>query len=125
MLTLVIDMNLSPDWVLILQNAGWTTTFWMDIGSPSAPDTEIMRRAREHDAIVFTHDLDFGALLAASGESSPSVVQMRCEDTRPIAMGSLIVSAIQSSVEDLKTGVLLTLDPKRMRLRILPFRTEK
>lgn len=52
---------------------------WLDkpslrgIGSVGAPDNKLMDLARKKDYIVFTHDLDFGALLAASGfEASPT-----------------------------------------------------
>jgi len=32
---------------------------------------------------VFTHDLDFGDILAATGAEAPSVIQVRTEDTTP------------------------------------------
>jgi predicted nuclease of predicted toxin-antitoxin system len=34
------------------------------IGTADAPDTEIMDYAHTHGYTVFTHDLDFGAILA-------------------------------------------------------------
>jgi predicted nuclease of predicted toxin-antitoxin system len=41
---------------------------------------------------VFTHDLDFGALLAALRANRPSVVQVRCRDV--LAVGPVDSSAI-------------------------------
>jgi predicted nuclease of predicted toxin-antitoxin system len=38
-----------------------------------APDAAIMVHAVTNDLVVLTQDLDFGAILAASGESYPSV----------------------------------------------------
>jgi predicted nuclease of predicted toxin-antitoxin system len=39
---LLLDMNLSPDWVPVLQAAGWETTHWSALGEASAPDARIM-----------------------------------------------------------------------------------
>jgi len=54
---LLIDMNLSPAWVDILQQAGFDAIHWSEIGSPNAPDTILFVWAREHGFIVFTHDM--------------------------------------------------------------------
>jgi len=60
----VADMNLSPDWVALLRRAGFDAQHWSRIANPRALDPEIMEWARQHDAVVLTHDLDFGATLA-------------------------------------------------------------
>ncbi len=39
--------------------------------------------ARPSGYVVFTHDLDFGALLAASHAGGPSVIQVRAQDVLP------------------------------------------
>lgn len=61
---LLIDVNLSPKWAPVLRELGWPAVHWSDIGDPRASDESIMAWAREHDHAVFTHDLDFGAMLA-------------------------------------------------------------
>lgn len=61
---LLVDMNLSPDWVAVLRAAGWEAEHWAQVGNPRATDTEIMAWAEERGWVVFTHDLDFGSLLA-------------------------------------------------------------
>jgi len=116
----LIDMNLSPLWKEVFESHGWKSFHWRDIGSVSAPDTELMAWARQEDCIVFTHDLDFGALLAASGQSKPSVIQMRCEDTSPATMGAILIQALRLAEEDLRKGALVTVDPRRTRIRVLP-----
>jgi predicted nuclease of predicted toxin-antitoxin system len=120
MIKLVIDMNLSPEWAHLFEEIGWQATHWSKIGASNAPDTEMMAWAKTHFCIVFTHDLDFGALLAASGEHGPSVIQIRHEDTRPETMGQMVITAIQANLADLRNGALVTVHPKRMRTRILP-----
>jgi predicted nuclease of predicted toxin-antitoxin system len=42
-----------------------------------------MRFAQDHDWVVFTHDLDFGALLAHTRAGKPSVFQIRARDVSP------------------------------------------
>ena len=39
---ILIDMNLSPDWVPVLQNAGWSAAHRSAVGDPKATDRTIM-----------------------------------------------------------------------------------
>ena len=71
-LKILLDMNPSPDWIASLESAGHSAVHSSSIGSPSAVDTEIMACARENHYIVFTNDLDHGALLFATAAASPS-----------------------------------------------------
>jgi predicted nuclease of predicted toxin-antitoxin system len=43
---ILIDMNLSPDWVDELTKHGWVSVHWSMIGDPRAKDREIMDWAR-------------------------------------------------------------------------------
>lgn len=79
-----------------------------------------MDYARENGCIIFTHDLDFGALLAVTNASGPSVIQIRTQDVTPEAIGSLVVKAIRQFYEELQQGALISVDPSRSRVRILP-----
>ena len=117
---ILIDMNLSPEWGLVFASSGWGSIHGVDIGDPTAPDSVIMRWARMSGHVVFTHDLDFGALLAATGATGPSVVQMRGEDTRPSTMGDLVVAALRAHEQALASGALVTIDPRRLRVTLLP-----
>jgi predicted nuclease of predicted toxin-antitoxin system len=74
---LLLDMNLSPAWVDILEAEGWETVHWHEVGEPNAPDAEIMVWARDRGYYVVTNDLDFSAILAATRAEGPSVVQIR------------------------------------------------
>jgi hypothetical protein len=48
------------------------------IGDMRAPDCEILLYAVEHGYVVFTHDLDFGALLALGKLRQPSIASGCC-----------------------------------------------
>jgi len=117
---LLVDMNLSPRWVSMLSDAGIAAVHWSTVGARNAPDAEIMAYAAAHDYVVLTHDLDFGAIHAATQGEKPSVVQIRAEDVSPHVIGSPVVSALRQMAEELKAGALVTVDPNRTRLRVLP-----
>lgn len=120
---LVLDMNLSPEWVRIFQAAGHQAVHWSEVGPTTAPDENIMEWARANRSIVFTHDLDYGALLYATRASAPSVIQLRCEDVRPATMQAAVLSALATLETDLINGALVTIDPGKRRVRTLPFRS--
>ncbi|MFP5306698.1 MAG: DUF5615 family PIN-like protein, partial [Gammaproteobacteria bacterium] len=65
-------LNLSPRWVPWLAERGHTARHWLDYGSPTSTDTEIMAATRASGEVVVTNDLDFGTLLALSGDDGPS-----------------------------------------------------
>ena len=87
---LLVDVNLSPEWVPVLQKYGWQAVHWSLVGDPRASDRVIMDWAAARDYVVFTHDLDFGTMLALSHEA------------------------------DLSSGALVVVDEKRNRVRVLP-----
>lgn len=115
-------MNLSPRWVTLLANAGIESVHWSTLGAKKASDSEIMQFARTNDYVVITHDLDFSAILAATHGEKPSVVQIRAEDVSPDAIGNQIIAALLQMESELAEGALLTVDPNRTRLRVLPLR---
>lgn len=119
---LLLDMNLAPRWVQWLRTAGVDAVHWTDVGTPTATDATIFSYAHQHGLVVFTHDLDFGALLAHTRARGPSVIQIRTQDTSPEAVGHLILSAMHQHAESLDAGALLTIDPSKARVRILPIR---
>ena len=80
---ILIDMNLSPEWEEALHSAGWPATHWSRVGRLDASDREILSWAQANDHVLFTHDLDFGAILAISRADSPSVIQVRTQDLTP------------------------------------------
>ena len=117
---LVIDMNLSPDWVAALRERGWAAEHWSRIGDPKAPDPDILAWAAAHDRVLFTHDLHFGALLAASGGTCPSVIQLRTQDVTPSVMLETVCAVLEQQRDHLERGALISVDPARARVRLLP-----
>lgn len=122
---LLIDMNLSPRWVTVLVDAGFEAAHWSTLGPGNAPDTEIMAYASANDYVVLSHDLDFGAILAATQGGKPSVAQIRADDINPDVIGKQVIAALQQTASDLEEGALLTVEPSRTRLRLLPLYLDK
>ena len=117
---LLVDMNLSPEWVPLLAVQGWDVCHWSTVGSGNAPDTELMRWAREHQHIIITQDLDFSQLLYATRETGPSVVLLRMDNEFDAAARGHVCAAIALAQEALTAGALLTISGSRVRVRHLP-----
>lgn len=122
---ILIDMNLSPQWCAVFEAEGWEAVHWSTVGDAGATDRRIMARAAEHGQVVFTHDLDFGAALAATAASGPSVIQVRTQDVLPDRLGPLVVRVIREHRQALLDGALLIVDEQRARVRILPLRRDE
>ena len=52
MIKIIIDMNLPPSWVAVLENEGWEAVHWSSIGNPGATDAEIMKYAKNGGFVV-------------------------------------------------------------------------
>jgi predicted nuclease of predicted toxin-antitoxin system len=122
---LLVDMNLSPRWVAVLADAGIEAAHWSTLGAHGAPDSAIMTYASANDYVVLTHDLDFSAILAATHGEKPSVVQIRAEDVSPDVIGKQVIAALRQMASELEEGVLLTIEPNRTRLRVLPLHSKE
>jgi predicted nuclease of predicted toxin-antitoxin system len=116
----LIDMNLSPDWVPVLQRHGWSAVHWSTVGDPRATDWTIMDWAATNGYIVFTRDLDFGAMLALMRATGPSVLQVRADDVLPDHLESVVIAALKQHDADLASGALVVVDESASRVRVLP-----
>jgi predicted nuclease of predicted toxin-antitoxin system len=74
---LLLDMNVVPQITSRLVAVGHACRHARDIGLARAADTEIIKAAKAADEVIVTHDLDYGHLLAFSGEAAPSVIMFR------------------------------------------------
>ena len=119
---LLVDMNLSPSWIERLTRHGFEAVHWSSIGAVTAPDSEILKWANEHEFVLITNDLDFSAILAAGAVTGPSVIQLRSQDLLSDAAVSIVVSALEAHREAIERGALLSIDEAGRRVRMLPLR---
>jgi predicted nuclease of predicted toxin-antitoxin system len=116
----LLDMNMSPRLVAMLEDADIETANWASIGKADEPDHEIMAYAAANEYVVLTNDLDFGILLSAGNLIKPSVVQVRLDNLDPELICDRLVEVLRESRDELNQGALVTVDPNKTRVRRLP-----
>ena len=110
-------------WEMYFHQNGLEAIHWVNIGAANAPDREIFQFARDNGYIIFTNDLDFGAILAATNSPRPSVIQVRVQDLTPENIGSQMLRCLAQFHSELEHGCILTLDPSKSKVRLLPLNT--
>ena len=113
-------MNLSPKWVGALQAEGCDAVHWSTVGAPDAPDEILMEWARSAGCVIFTHDLDFGTLLALTRARGPSVVVVRTQDALPERLLGTVIGVLRTHATALEVGALVMIDETSARVRVLP-----
>lgn len=76
--------------------------------------------ARDNKYVVFTHDLDFGTILALTHADGPSVLQLRGQRVLPQQVGDMVHSALTQHEQALVDGAIVIVDERRSRVRVLP-----
>ena len=122
MIRILIDVNLSPAWVDVFRDDHVTAIHWSKVGDLRATDRVVLDWARNNGYVVFTHDLDFGTLLALTRATGPSVIQLRTHDVLPAAVAEIVLETLRTFESDLERGAIVTADESRGKVRILPIR---
>ena len=79
-----------------------------------------MAWARANQYVVFSHDLDFGAMLALTHAAGPRVLQMRAGNILPDHVESSVIAALNQHQADPSSGALVVIEEQRSRVRVLP-----
>jgi predicted nuclease of predicted toxin-antitoxin system len=117
---ILLDMNLPTSWVGFLRQEDFQAVHWSEVGDPRASDLVIMTWAFDNGFVIFTHDLDFSALLAASHAAGPSVIQVRTQDVMPSAIGRDVLRVLRLCTAEIEAGAVVSIDKVTSRVRILP-----
>jgi len=91
-----------------------------DIGMAQATDLAITEKARLGGEVILTHDLDYGHLLAFSGESVPSVVIFRLRDVHPDNLLTRLMDTWHEIERPLLEGAIIVMEDAALRIRRLP-----
>jgi predicted nuclease of predicted toxin-antitoxin system len=123
-MTFLGDMGISPRTIEFLKQQGYDAIHLHQEGLDTLPDAEILRKARQENRILLTHDLDFGELLAASGARLPSVIIFRLRNMRPAQVNQVlsVIGAEYATV--LQTGCILSVTEHQIRVRPLPVKSK-
>lgn len=73
-----------------------------------------MAWAVDNNYIVFSHDLDFGTLLAISEAITPSVIQ----DVFPENLSGLVLNALKQFKSELESGTLIMINKEKAKARV-------
>jgi predicted nuclease of predicted toxin-antitoxin system len=118
-------MNVSRELGGRMNALGHTCRHVGDIGLALASDVKIVATARANAETIVTHDLDYGHLLAFSGEARPSVVVLRLRNTHPKNLCARISGAWQEIEAPLLRGAIVTIEDATVRIRALPITQER
>jgi predicted nuclease of predicted toxin-antitoxin system len=119
---ILIDMNLSPTWVSFFEKHDIVAYHWSTIGKSNDLDVIIFDYARQNNFVVFTNDLDFGAILATTNANFPSVFQLKSQELLPQIIGDSVLACLLNYESYLREGSLITFDTLKIRIRILPLK---
>ena len=117
----LIDNALSPAVAALLEQAGHDAIHVRSLGLQHADDDAIFERAALEHRIIVSADADFGTLLAVRSSRQPSVIQFRGEGSRrPDALARTLLANLPQLVDSLENGCIVTFEPARVRVRLLP-----
>ena len=117
----LIDQNRSPHLAELLRNSGHDAVHTSELGLERAEDRELLMLATDQGRILVSGDTDFGALLAMSRATLPSVILFRTRHmTRAQHQAEVILRHLDEVAEDLDHGVILVITDDRIRVRRLP-----
>ena len=114
------DMGVSMTTVYSLRQAGEAVVHLRDEGLHRLPDGEILEKAKREQRVVLTFDLDFGDLLAAGGNATPSVVLFRLRNQTPAAVTPKLFRVLGACRAELERGAIIIVEDERYRVRHLP-----
>lgn len=120
---LLLDQGIPRSAAGILTRSGLDAVHVGDLGLSAADDEIILERARSDARVVATLDADFHAIMALSGENSPSVIRVRIEGLKGPELAALLLGVTDDCRADLEAGSLVTVLPTRVRVRKLPLHT--
>ena len=117
---LLLDQGLPRTAATLLSQEGLDALHVGDIEMSEAADAEIIRRANADGRMVVTLDADFHTLLALDAATSPSVIRIRIERLRAEAVTKLLLAVVAECQRELEQGAAVTVEPSRIRVRLLP-----
>jgi len=116
----LLNVNLPRELGRQLAASGHACRHAADIGLARAGDSVIVAEARRANETVLTHDLDYGNLLAFSGEANPSVVIYRLTNALTLNLLRRLTGAWSQIEVPLQEGAIVVIEDASVRIRRLP-----
>ena len=122
---ILADMPISPRTVDFLKGLGHEVVHAADLGLARAPDEEIVERAKADGMSILTEDLDFGAILAVTGEMEPGVIILRLGNWTREQIENRLRTVLGELPEESFRNSIATVERHRVRFRRLPIQTQE
>lgn len=113
-------MGIAQSTVKWLLEQGHAASHVRDLHMHQASDEEIIAKAKQEGSIVLTCDLDFGDIMAVTGDKSPGIIIFRLENSKPDNINKRLKQVLQESSASLHKGALIIVEDARHRVRLLP-----
>jgi predicted nuclease of predicted toxin-antitoxin system len=114
------DMGVSRGVTEWLRSEKYDAIHLVESGLERLPDADIFTKAAVESRVLLTFDLDFGEILALSGDRIVSVILFRLNNTTtPFVIARLAV-VLPDAVEALTAGAIVVVEDGRHRIRRLP-----
>jgi predicted nuclease of predicted toxin-antitoxin system len=114
------DLNISPNSIARLRQAGWDVVRSSELLPANASDEEILALARQEGRTIITQDLDFSALLALRGLDRPSLITLRLANSEPQEVERKLLESWILLNQVLTLPCAVTIDDRGVRVRKLP-----
>ena len=120
MIRFLLDMGLARSTAEFLRSLGHDAIHLRDEGLQRLPDDRIVTKAQVEGRTIITHDLDFGRIVALSGDNVPSIVTLRLTDMTPARVNDALRAFLDDASRSLEGGALVTITDGGIRIRTLP-----
>ena len=117
---IIADMHIAPSTVKHLNALGYDVIRVDDVLPGTAADREIVAWAADHGRVVLTQDQDFSDIVALSGATQPSLINLRLSDSRVENVNRVLESALPQLEDCVASGIIVTVQDARLRTRNLP-----
>ena len=118
---LLIDENLPARLAALLSEAGHDSAHVRDLDAAGSSDPQIIDLDLADGRTIVSADTDFGALLASTGATEPSVILVReVVDLHPPELAVLLTACIEQLEAQLAAGAMVALARTGARVRRLP-----
>jgi predicted nuclease of predicted toxin-antitoxin system len=113
-------MGLAQSSAEFLRSRGHDAVHLRDQGLERLPDDQIVAKALDEKRTIITHDLDFGRIVALSGDAVPSIVTLRLTNMTPTRVNTALEAVLNEAAESVDRGALVTVTDRGIRVRTLP-----
>jgi len=115
------DMGVATRIVQWLKDKGHDAVHLREENLHRLPNGLIFEKAYSEKRILLTFDLDFGEIVALSGEKQVTVILFRLHNTRTPHVIERIEKVLRDSAQALEEGAIVVVEETRHRIRRLPF----